>query len=173
MLRAGHRAAGDGAQWRIWHCGPVKVQVLPADRDDRAVIRRLLELYRYDFSEFDGSDLDEHGEFGYRLLDLYWTEEDRHPFLFKVDDRWAGFALVRSVQPVDMAEFFVLRKFRRAGVGREAARTLFGLFPGAWRVRQQRTNPDATAFWRKTIPFQYSERETDEEVIQEFSVPPR
>lgn len=156
----------------LWHCGPVRTQVVPAGRSDRAVIQRLLELYRHDFSEFDGSDVDEHGEFGYAYLDRYWVEQERHPFLFKVDDKWAGFALVRSGPPVDMAEFFVLRKFRRCGIGREAARILFESFPGPWRVRQQRSNPGATAFWRKAIPFRYVERMTDEEVIQEFTTLP-
>jgi hypothetical protein len=33
------------------------VEVVEALDDDRTVIRRLLQLYHYDFSEFDGSDV--------------------------------------------------------------------------------------------------------------------
>ena len=33
-----------------------------------------MELYRYDFSEFDGADVGSHGEYGYRYLDHYWAE---------------------------------------------------------------------------------------------------
>jgi predicted acetyltransferase len=154
-------------------CNPVfvDVQVLPAGPGDKPVVRRLLELYRYDFSEFDGSDLDEHGEYGYLYLDVYWTEPDRRPFLLRVDGKWAGFALVRTGPPLDMAEFFVLRKYRRSGVGRRTAMALFGMFPGTWTVRQQLSNPSATVFWRSVIPFRYSERTTNREVIQEFTAP--
>lgn len=33
-------------------------------RSDRILVRRLMELYLYDFSEFADSDLDEHGLYG-------------------------------------------------------------------------------------------------------------
>jgi hypothetical protein len=36
------------------------VEVVEAVDDDRTVVRRLLQLYHYDFSEFDGSDVNPH-----------------------------------------------------------------------------------------------------------------
>ena len=66
------------------------VDVFEAALEDESVVRRLLELYQYDFSEFVDGDLDEHGTYGYQFLDNYWTEPERHPFLFRVDGRWAG-----------------------------------------------------------------------------------
>lgn len=113
------------------------VEVVLAEERDKGVVRRLLELYRYDFSEFDGADVDIHGEYGYRYLDHYWTEEDRQAFLLVVDGQWAGLALVRKGPPADMAEFFVMRKYRRAGVGRRAAEDIFGRFPGRWTIRHR------------------------------------
>ena len=50
-----------------------------------------------------------------------------------------------------MTEFFVLRRFRRHGVGRAAAFAAFDHFGGPWEVRQREENPNATAFWRRTI----------------------
>ena len=97
------------------------VEVLDVSEEDRPVLRHLLELYRYDFSEFDDADVGAHGEFGYRYLDHYWTDPERRPLLFRTAGRWSGFALVRTGDPNDMAEFFVLRKYRRTGVGSEAA----------------------------------------------------
>lgn len=146
----------------------MNLSLLEANDEDRAVLRRLIELYRYDFSEFDRADVGPHGEYGYRYLDHYWTEPGRHPFLFHIDGKWAGFALVREIPPYDMAEFFVMRKYRRAGIGRRAAAEVLGRFPGPWQVRQQLSNPGATAFWRTAIPYQYVERTTAEEIIQEF-----
>jgi predicted acetyltransferase len=78
--------------------------------------------------------------------------------LLQVDDQLAGFALISERSKitgksgvVDMTEFFVLRRFRRQGVGRAAAFVAFDRFGGPWEVRQREENPDATAFWRRTI----------------------
>jgi predicted acetyltransferase len=133
------------------------LSITPAIHSEKAVLRRLLELYLYDFSEFTGGDLDEHGLFGYRYLDHYWTEPDRLPFLLRVEGKLAGFALVRRpdadgvADTLDMAEFFVLRKYRRAGVGRQAALALFSALPGRWEVRETAENLAAQAFWRAVI----------------------
>ena len=86
------------------------VELVRASLSDKAVLRRLLQLYRYDFSEWNGDDVDEHGEFGHRYLDHYWTDQDSHPFLIRQAGRWAGFALVRTEGVNDMSEFFVMRK---------------------------------------------------------------
>jgi predicted acetyltransferase len=50
-----------------------------------------------------------------------------------------------------MAEFFVMRKYRRRRVGWEAARKLFDRFPGEWWVMQEAENLPAQAFWRRLI----------------------
>jgi predicted acetyltransferase len=159
-VESGH-AVGDADE--------VELHVSRAAERDRPVLRRLLELYSYDFSEFDDRDLDADGEYGYRYLDDYWADSDRHPFLLRVNGQIAGLVLVRAGAVTDMAEFFVLRKYRRLGVGRRAAEEVFRMFPGRWTVRQKLTNPAATAFWRSVIPYPFAERTSGEEVIQEFT----
>ncbi len=134
----------------------MEIELVPAREPDRAVLRRILALYSYDISELNGADVDQHGEFGYRYLDHYWTENDRAAFLLRVDGHWAGFALVRRTAQFDMAEFFVMRKYRRRGIGRKAAIDLFQRFPGPWQVRQQQTNPlwDQLLALRHPVPVQ-------------------
>ena len=70
-----------------------------------------------------------------------------------VDQEPAGFAIVRrtGAQAYDMEQFFVLRKFRRSGVGTRAAHMLFGNFPGRWTVEQIAANTAAQRFWRGVI----------------------
>ena len=52
----------------------------------------------------------------------------------------AGFSLVNDKSHTDeavnanVAEFFVLRKYRGQGVGKAAARATFNSLPGSWRV---------------------------------------
>jgi predicted acetyltransferase len=146
------------------------VEIVPATFGDKVVLRHLIELYAYDFSEFTAEDVDEHGSFGYRYFDHYWTEPDRHPFLFRVDGRIAGFAFVRSGGPHDMAEFFVLRKYRGRRVGLRTARSLFAKFPGDWQVRQLAANAPATAFWRLAIPVPFREEADDRGCVQFFHI---
>jgi predicted acetyltransferase len=50
-----------------------------------------------------------------------------------------------------MQEFFVLRKFRRRGVGRRVALDLFARYAGPWRVEQLSGNAPAVLFWRRVI----------------------
>jgi predicted acetyltransferase len=152
--------------------GRVRVELVEAGDDDRTIVRRLLQLYHYDFSEFDGADVNPHGEYLHRYLDEYWTDADRAAFLFRVGGAWAGLALVFTGEPHDIAEFFVLRKYRRHGVGAQAAASLFERFPGRWTVREQLANPAATAFWRRAIRYRFEEHERDGEIVQSFTVAP-
>jgi predicted acetyltransferase len=50
-----------------------------------------------------------------------------------------------------MAEFFVLRRYRRRGIGTRLTHLAFNRFPGAWQVRVMDSNAAAVRFWRKAI----------------------
>jgi predicted acetyltransferase len=50
-----------------------------------------------------------------------------------------------------LEEFFILRKFRRSGIGRRAAYEVFDRFPGRWQLSQTANNRVAHAFWRRII----------------------
>ena len=131
------------------------VELRRAACEDKPALQNLLQLYLHDYTEFgDDDDVDESGRFDYPHLDLYWTEPERHPFLIRADGKLAGLVLVRAGvgdEPTSIAEFFVMRKYRRRGVGRIAAHQVFSLFPGRWRVQQSPRNAGAQAFWRKVI----------------------
>ncbi|AHF07392.1 GNAT family N-acetyltransferase [Desulfitobacterium metallireducens] len=126
--------------------------------EQKSVLRNLLELYIYDFTEFIPDDVDCHGLYGYKYLDQYWTEEGRHPFFIYIDGNIAGFVLVRRYYVSDLndyiysiAEFFVMKKYRKQGVGREVAFRIFNMFSGVWEVAEVEENRPAQAFWRKVI----------------------
>lgn len=89
----------------------------PAREDDFNLLSRLLQLYLHDFSEHTGWDVDEHGLSHYAWLDAYREEPGRHAYVIRVEGRPAGFTLVREAERIHMAEFFVLRKHRRASAG--------------------------------------------------------
>jgi predicted acetyltransferase len=51
----------------------------------------------------------------------------------------------------NVAEFFILRKYRRGGHGTAAAHAAFDRHPGQWEAAVARRNVGALAFWRKAI----------------------
>lgn len=62
--------------------------------EDKLVLSNLIQLYRYDSSEFDDHKLGQHGLYLYKYLDHQWTEDYRRPFIVRVDGEIAGFVLV-------------------------------------------------------------------------------
>jgi predicted acetyltransferase len=132
-----------------------RLQLIVAGPEHQPVLANLLELYTHDFSEFVEIDVGEDGRFGWSQLALYWSDLDRRPFLARFDNRWAGFALVNreseDSQIWDMAEFFVLRRFRRRGIGTELAEDVWRRCPGKWQIRVMENNVPARSFWRASI----------------------
>lgn len=134
------------------------VVVKEALAEDKPILERLMQLYLYDFSEIEGCDLNRKGLFEYKYLDSYWTQLGRFPFVTYVDDRIAGFVLVnshsylpRKGEVKSIAEFFIMRKYRRSGIGRMAAFRIFDRFPGKWEVQETKRNLAAQRFWRRII----------------------
>jgi predicted acetyltransferase len=132
----------------------------PATPSDRTLLDNLLELYIHDLSAiFPHVELGPEGRFGYHRLPLYWTEPERRcPFLIRSAGRVAGFVLVERTSRAgsdpdehDVAEFFVLQRYRRSGVGRRAAFLLWNRLPGQWTVRVIEENHPALAFWSAAI----------------------
>jgi len=143
--------------------------LLPAARAELSLLANLFQLYAYDFSEVLPLAVGADGRFPAPALETYWSDPGRDPFLLRVDDHPAGFALIHhgsrisgDPQVVDMAEFFVLRRYRRHGVGTRAALALFGRFRGRWEVRQLPANASASRFWRAVIAAHTGGRYTEE-----------
>jgi predicted acetyltransferase len=136
----------------------LNLELIPAHPEDESVLANLLELYIYDFTEFIPIDLNNDGRFGYPDLPLFWSDPRRFPFLVKVDGKLAGFVLVQRGSQIsgdnevwDIAEFFVLRRFRRHGTGRQLAHQVWRQHPGRWEVRVRDNNLPARRFWHSGV----------------------
>jgi predicted acetyltransferase len=135
------------------------VALTPASADEAPVLENLMQLYVHDMSATFPIEIDESGRFRYDALPAYWREPDRRfPFLIRRDGCVAGFVLVTRGTPVtddpddlDLAEFFVLRRWRRGGTGRAAAIQLWDRMPGRWVVRVSSGNATGLAFWRSVV----------------------
>jgi predicted acetyltransferase len=134
------------------------IEISPAGLSEKPVLQQMLELYQYDFSEFDAADIEPSGAYGYPYLDKYWIEPGRTPFLIRVNGNLAGFVLVARYDYISglhddwvVSEFFIMRKYRHNGVGEYVARYIFDQFPGNWQVGQITENLPAIEFWHKVI----------------------
>lgn len=139
-----------------------------ASAQDRLPIHRMLELYQYELSDIWEQDLDSHGEYGY-ALDHYWASEGSHAFVATAAGKYAGIALVNQAVRVGvegfwMDQLFVLKKYRRHGLGRLLASTVFAALPGRWEVGQMLQNVAAQAFWRRVIGDYTDRRFREQEV---------
>ena len=134
------------------------IKLVETTETEKSVLQQLLELYAYDFSEYDDADVNEYGYYDYTYFDHYWTEENRHPFFIRVDGKLAGFTLINEYCYVvkdpgtkSIAEFFIMRKYRRKGIGKSAAVKVFDRFPGNWEVIQHGENEPSQVFWEEVI----------------------
>jgi predicted acetyltransferase len=136
----------------------MKVELRKARIKDTPALRRLMQLYLYDFAAIDDWTIRADGLYGDdRIIEDYWTNPRRTSFLVHVDGAIGGFVLLRDFARFagegtrEISEFFVLRRYRRQGVGAEAARLVFDMFPGKWELTQITNNTAAQVFWRQVI----------------------
>lgn len=135
----------------------MKIEISLASVDEKEILRNLLEKYLYEFSQWDSRDVNALGLYGYNYLDEYWTAKNRWAFFIRADEKLAGFAMVNDYREVNeetdytMAEFFVLHKYRRCGVGSEAAKQIFKRFKGRWQLMRHPNNQASVYFWDRVI----------------------
>lgn len=137
-----------------------EIKLVPATLKEYPIIQNMARFYVYDMSEYmgkeEGWEIPEDGL--YECIDFkkYWEDENSFPFLIYYQKEMAGFVIVDkkgSDQTIDfnMAQFFILRKFKNQGVGRHVARQCFRKFAGAWEVMVMPGNEGAYRFWQSVI----------------------
>ena len=72
------------------------IQIVPLSKMKE--MRRYFNEYLTELSEFDPDiKFDDNGKPIYNWFDCYWTDKDRFPFYFLVDNQIAGLALIREL----------------------------------------------------------------------------
>lgn len=151
----------------------MKFEIQEVKEQDKEVIYNLMQLYTYELSFFEDETTD------FKLLDsglyvmskyveMYWTSDKRHPYILKCDNELAGFVLARYNEDGknEIAEFFVLNKYRRSGAGKFMANEMFELYKGPWEVRTLLKNERAQNFWRNVIR-DFSNNNFEEKLIRD------
>lgn len=133
-------------------------ELVAAAPEQKETLRNLLEKYLCEFAQWDHREVAEDGLYHYPWLDCYWTEPGRFAYLIRVDGHLAGFALVNDYPEIPdrqtdfgLAEFFIMPRYRRMGVGRQAAFQVFDLHRGRWQLQRHPHNLASVHFWNRVV----------------------
>ena len=142
----------------------MNIQIEPILIEQKSVLIQLLNLYCYDFTEYSNEDIN---EYGYYVDDdiKYYTENlginpKMHPFFILFDGKLAGFVIagvgsyllyLDDENAYVIENFFIMKKYRRNGIGSFVAKAIFDMFKGKWEVCQKQNNLPARKFWKSVI----------------------
>ena len=129
-----------------------RVEIVEVAASERDALWRYLQFYIYDMTQFTGAQAED-GVFAYRFFNDYLQKgPGRGAFWAKVGGEIAGFALVKvDGDCQEVAEFFIVRRWRRRGIGHAFARQLLHRSPGPWKLHELANNTAAIAFWRRVL----------------------
>ncbi|MES2212490.1 MAG: GNAT family N-acetyltransferase [Pseudomonadota bacterium] len=149
----------------------VDFELAIATIENYELIQNMARFYVYDLSKecgrvLSGWECPDNGLFECIDLKKYLTKPQYRSYLIKVNQEYAGFALVGVSKIFPdchwcMEEFFVLGKFQRSGLGRKVATELFKRFSGRWAIGAIDENKRAINFWR-TIISEYTVGKVEE-----------
>jgi aminoglycoside 6'-N-acetyltransferase I len=132
-----------------------------ASAADREWLTNVYPFYLHDLSEFDEHyyALNDRGLWEPDHLPSWLQDDTDHPLIIRQTGTRVGFALVNETASVPMtpgfrfrlAEFFILKRYRRTGIGLRAAQALVDRFRGRWQLSILARNAPAIAFWRRAF----------------------
>ena len=137
----------------------MNITLEPVKIEERQILQNLSELFIYEGTQHSFIDVNDAGLYdALDDLDLYWTDENKHPFFIKVDGKLAGFVMVfdgRQIEEIEsdyaIDEFFIMYKYKRQGIGRYCLNHILDTFKGKWQIWFHPRNEAAKHFWTNTI----------------------
>jgi predicted acetyltransferase len=135
----------------------MELELVPVLEEDKNVLYYLYQFYEYDFTQYTEKDLNNFGRFDVSL-EHYWQDPRWNPFIICYLGQIVGFVVVLfedyDVDPDPthvIYDFFIIRKYRRKGLGKLAAIKAFDLYKANWKTAQMSNNEPAIFFWRKVV----------------------
>ena len=136
----------------------VTLELLQTGPEQAELIRNLYQFYSYESSDWEEEDVEADGRFYIHEEHLarYWQEPQWSANLVLMDGFIAGFLLIeRSELPgmdaLELADLFILKRYRRQGIGRLLATQVLMDGSTDWLVRFYRDDEAAQAFWHAVM----------------------
>ncbi|PSS57764.1 GNAT family N-acetyltransferase [Pseudomonas sp. BBP2017] len=137
---------------------PFTVELLQTAPDQAELIRNLYQFYAYESSDWEQEDVEVDGRFYIHEEHLirYWQEPQWSANLILVDGFIAGFLLIErsefaALNALELADLFILKRYRRKGIGRAIASQVLMSGESDWLVRFYDQDETAQAFWRTVL----------------------
>ena len=137
---------------------PFTVELLQTGPEQAELIRNLYQFYAYESSDWEQEDVEVDGRFYIHEEHLlrYWQEPQWSANLILVDGFIAGFLLVErsefaALNALELADLFILKRYRRKGIGRAVASQVLMSGESDWLVRFYDQDETAQAFWRTVL----------------------
>lgn len=148
------------------------ITVSRAKPEEMDIIRHFFVAYFYDLSAYDDQIVintyglpvwQPFGLPGPHTVDEcarynWWDRDDHLAYLIRVEGGPAGFFFICADArhlatgiDYELTDFYIAPKYRRQGIGRQAARQAFDLYRGTWQVFQLKRNEPALRFWHTLI----------------------
>ena len=135
------------------------IELKICETKNKEILIRLIQFYYYDLDA--SSDLAhvklKNGKYeDMPYFDNYWFEKQRFPYLVFYNTPPIGFVLIHNISvninlKWKLAEFFIMRPFRRHGIASNVFRTIINNHKGAWEISVLKDNSPALKFWEKEL----------------------
>lgn len=140
--------------------------------EDVHVVKNMFVAYFYDMSQYDDNlIINDHGlpmwepfglpgprTLGECVLFNWWIRDHCEHYIIRADGRPSGFVIILADKQYltagvdyELMDFYVTPKYRRQGVGWQAARAAFALHQGAWQLFELARNTPALLFWHRLL----------------------
>lgn len=153
------------------------IELVPTDPEQIELISNLYQFYAYESSDWELQDVEEDGRFYIHDEHLmrYWHEPDWSANLLRVNGEVAGFVLIErselpGIDALELADLFILKRYRRRGIGRSLMGEVLMSGHENWLVRYYPHDEVADAFWGKVLkdlprPARAIELDDDPELV--------
>lgn len=151
----------------------VQIEAVPLEQ--RGIWRNLYPLYQFELSQFWECPMNHFGVFDENpdvetlaqsadFCDRFWEDRGWLPSWIRADGQIAGLSLVGTREnefvpahvDCEMMEFWVMPRYRRVGIGRQAAQMILRHgrqwgYGYDWKVLALENNVPAIRFWRRVL----------------------
>ncbi len=153
------------------------VELIQTGPEEAELIRNLYQYYAYESSDWEQEDVEADGRFYIHdeHLNRYWQDPQWSANLLLVDGCIAGFLLIEGselpgIDALELADLFILKRYRRKGIGRAIATQVLCSGEADWLVRFFDQDEVSQAFWRTVLdnlprPVQTIELEDDPQLV--------
>lgn len=153
------------------------VELIQTGPEEAELIRNLYQYYAYESSDWEQEDVEVDGRFYIHdeHLARYWQDPQWSANLLLVDGYIAGFLLIENselpgIDALELADLFILKRYRRKGIGRAIASQVLCSGAANWLVRFYDQDEVSQAFWRTVLdnlprPVQTLELDDDPQLV--------